>query len=553
MLTPHRASGGHSLSTSCSRNRLSAFSSLGRRLLAQVLLVAGPGVAAAQDEGLPIDLELLRPGLSPQGGFGVDAPHPGGRGIWSAGALLQYENSPLRLYDGDSLLGQIVGHRIVAQLHAGVGVSKRTSFSLMVPVAGHFGSDEVDYARDGGGLGDLAVSMRVLTTTYRKFTLGALGTVLLPTGNRKQYMGERLPRLRAGLLGYTDLGRFDVLTNLLIHLRDPVDTGFDFVAGSELQVELGLKVELLPDQLELLAELGTRLGISAGPAGGRLASELVAGVRYRPGPGGLRIDLGLGRGLTEGYGTTGVRAMVGLTYVRPVKEEPPPPEPEPEPPLLIEEEELPEEDDPPPPPPPPPPPKVAELTGEEIVIRDPIEFELDTTVLLPSSEAVLDAVADVILGNGAVGHVVIEGHASQEGGFAYNYRLSLERARAVYEALILRGVHPKRMSYRGAGEVERVVEGEDADAMARNRRVVFNVVRQYAPGEVVPAYGSEVLLPWSGEPHTTTAPPPVEAVQPEQPPVEPVEPPVEAPVEPAEPDEPPDFDDPRYDEPEEEP
>jgi protein TonB len=38
--------------------------------------------------------------------------------------------------------------------------------------------------------------------------------------------------------------------------------------------------------------------------------------------------------------------------------------------------------------------------------------------------------------------VVIEGHASQEGSFEYNYTLSAERARAIYEALVLRGVHP---------------------------------------------------------------------------------------------------------------
>jgi outer membrane protein OmpA-like peptidoglycan-associated protein len=481
-------------------------------LCALALLAIGSTVAVAQEEGFPIDVELVRPGLSPEGGFGVDAPQSGGRGIWSVGALLQYEYSPLRLFDGDQLLGRMVAHRNVLQVHAGIGVSRRTSLSFMLPVGVHFGSDDVDQARDGAGLGDAAVSLRVLATEWRQFSLGVLGTILLPTGNRTQYMGERLPRLRAGLLGHTDLGRVDLLTNLLFHLRQPVETGFDFTAGSELQIDLGLQVDLLPERLELLAEVGTRIGLAAGPDRGRLASEALLGVRYRPGEGGLRIDVGVGRGLTEGYGTTGVRAMAGLSYVRPPKPEPPPPEPEP----LEEEEPLPEEEDPPPPPPPPPPPAVAELTGEQIVIRDPIEFEQGTTVLLLPSEAVLDAVASVILGNAAVGHVVIEGHASQEGGFAYNYLLSLERARAVYEALILRGVHPKRMSYRGAGEVERVVEGDDDEARTRNRRVVFHVVRQYAPGEVVPSYPAEVLLPWSGEAQRVVEPPPAEPVEPSE-------------------------------------
>jgi OOP family OmpA-OmpF porin len=171
---------------------------------------------------------------------------------------------------------------------------------------------------------------------------------------------------------------------------------------------------------------------------------------------------------------------------------------EPPPPLLpdvLQEVTLPEAVTPPPPPP-------AQLEGARIVFRDPIAFEQGTTRIVPASQPVLDAVAEVILGPAADLHVVVEGHASDEGGFAYNYELSRERARAIVEALILRGVHPKRLSWRGAGEVEpvgAVARGEDEATREQNRRVVFRVMRPL-DGEAPPTE-TEVRLPWSGEPH----------------------------------------------------
>ena len=68
-----------------------------------IFLPALLAAARAQDP-FPIDLELLRPGLSPLGGFTVDAPQAVAPRTWSVGALLQYENAPLRLFDGDELL-----------------------------------------------------------------------------------------------------------------------------------------------------------------------------------------------------------------------------------------------------------------------------------------------------------------------------------------------------------------------------------------------------------------------------------------------------------------
>ena len=467
-------------------------------------------MAQTPADGLDIDLEMIRPGLGIHGGFGVDAPGSGRAGTWGMGALVQYQLSPMRVYTGNSDLGPVVAHRSAVQLHAGVSPLDRLSVSVMVPLAVHFGGDRFDYGQNGFGMGDMALSLRWHAMDVKRFNLGLLGTALLPTGADDRYMGERLPRLRAGLLSRLDWSRFDFQTNLLFHVRERVESGFDFTAGSEFHLELAGQIALRPSRLDLIVESITRVGLASGQDGGRVASEVVGGLRVKT-DGGVRFDFAVGRGLTEGYGTSGVRAILGVSYVkipRPKVVVPPPP-----PELVMDDEPLPEAVDDPPPPPPkveePEPDRLARLEEKQIVIRDPIEFEVGTTILRPHSHTILDAVAAVLIDNPRIGHLVIEGHASQEGSFAYNYELSLNRARAIYEAIVLRGVYPARLSYRGAGEVERIAMGDDAASMERNRRVVFHVVRQYRADEELPVYPKEVLLPWSGEAHATREKEPV--------------------------------------------
>ena len=148
--------------------------------------------------------------------------------------------------------------------------------------------------------------------------------------------------------------------------------------------------------------------------------------------------------------------------------------------------------------------ELARVVEERIFIRDPLQFAFNTDHLLPESIPTLDYVARLLNGNDRIGHVVIEGHASEEGSFAHNYALSIARARAVWEALICAGVHPDRISYRGYGEVRPrdigslgaglLTEAELAD----NRRVELKIVHQYGPLEVVPERAPIPPLPWGG-------------------------------------------------------
>lgn len=463
-----------------------------RQALNLLTLLLLPASGWAQ-EPFPIDIEMARPSFSPDAAIAVESPRVGPRGSYRVGGFFQYERSPLRLFEYDALVGRLVAHRSVLHLGIDAAVSNRVSLFVQVPIAAHVGSDVPEYATDGVGIGDIRTGLRWQLGTWDRFSLGLLVSAYLPSGNQNLYMGERLPRLRAGALGLYDLGRLELLGNFFIHVREPVETELDFTASSELELNLAVRYAVTPERFDVIGELVTRLGIGLGDFGGRVASELLIAGRYQASK-GLRVDFGGGRGITEGYGTTSFRLFVGLTYVR-IANPPDPPPPSPEVVVLLPERK---------PPPtrvviPKPANDIARLDRDQIIIRDPIQFEQGTTVLKASSDPVLQAVASLIADTPAIGHVVIEGHASEEGSFAFNYALSVERAREIYEHLILKGVHPDRMSYRGMGEVQQAVRGDDPASMSWNRRVVFQVVKQYMPGEDVPVYPNTVQLPWSGE------------------------------------------------------
>jgi outer membrane protein OmpA-like peptidoglycan-associated protein len=161
--------------------------------------------------------------------------------------------------------------------------------------------------------------------------------------------------------------------------------------------------------------------------------------------------------------------------------------------------------------------QLARVDREEIAIRDPIQFEFGKDVILPESRATLAAVAHLLRTDGRILHVVIAGHASEEGSFIYNYDLSGRRARAVWEALVGAGVHPDRVSFSGMGEVAPARVGREEGDLAANRRVVFRIVRLLEPGETAPDLPTEIVVPWSGEAGQaiSPAPPPPPAPAPE--------------------------------------
>ena len=455
----------------------------------------------------------MRPFFTPWALPGLDSPGLDGQQHARYGVLTQYQRDPLIVYedlDGVSQeIGSAVGYRQTVALGASWDLSETVSTRLVVPAAVQWGSTVEDLSRDGPVLGDISGGLRIRFANGPRVQWGFSLDLFVPTASREAWMGETLPRGRIGAPGQVSLGSVDLLVDAALMVRQPIATEQQFTLGQELMGGVGLRHWVWRDRVAVAAGYLTHNSLEsflASPA--ENPSELTATVQLKTAR-GLRWDLGVGKGLADGYGTTELRAFAALMWTK----EPPPPEPEPAIVVLDVPKEV------PPPPPPEPEPEweeeeLAKVTGEKIVIREPIQFEFNTANILPVSLPTLQYVAGLLGDNWQIAHLVIEGHASDEGSFVYNYDLSIRRSRAIWEELIRSGVHPDRMSYRGMGEVVPIVSGEDEASLATNRRVEFRIVKQYAPGETPPESRGGVLFPWNGNEatiRTPVVPPPPEA------------------------------------------
>ena len=106
--------------------------------------------------------------------------------------------------------------------------------------------------------------------------------------------------------------------------------------------------------------------------------------------------------------------------------------------------------------------------GKAFALRN-ILFELDQSTLLPESEKELTALLRMLEDNLDLNATII-GHTDNQGGRAYNQRLSEARAAAVLSWLVEHGIQPTRLTSEGRG-MDKPVASNDTDAgRALNRR-----------------------------------------------------------------------------------
>lgn len=104
----------------------------------------------------------------------------------------------------------------------------------------------------------------------------------------------------------------------------------------------------------------------------------------------------------------------------------------------------------------------------------PIEFELGSAKLLPSSYALLDKIASILMTHNNL-KLIVSGHTDDLGSADFNERLSQERAGAVKMYLARKGVYPDFVRVYGYGESQPLVKGTSEKERALNRRVEFRI------------------------------------------------------------------------------
>jgi outer membrane protein OmpA-like peptidoglycan-associated protein len=104
------------------------------------------------------------------------------------------------------------------------------------------------------------------------------------------------------------------------------------------------------------------------------------------------------------------------------------------------------------------------------LILEGVNFETGKSTLTPESETILNGVAESLVANDTI-RVEVVGHTDNTGSLALNRRLSLERAQAVRQYLVSRGVAEDRLTARGMGPDQPVASNRTAEGRAQNRRV----------------------------------------------------------------------------------
>lgn len=112
-------------------------------------------------------------------------------------------------------------------------------------------------------------------------------------------------------------------------------------------------------------------------------------------------------------------------------------------------------------------------TGEKVVLRN-IFFDTDKYNLKQESVIEIDKLVAFLKTNPSL-HIEINGHTDNKGGPEYNLSLSRNRAKAVYDFLVSKGIAPERLTYVGYGLTQPVDSNATEEGRAKNRRTEFTV------------------------------------------------------------------------------
>jgi len=112
--------------------------------------------------------------------------------------------------------------------------------------------------------------------------------------------------------------------------------------------------------------------------------------------------------------------------------------------------------------------------GKKVVLNN-ILFETGKSILTTGSFAELDRLLNILEDNAAM-KIEISGHTDKTGSEPLNFKLSEDRARAVVEYLVQKGIDRSRLEYKGFGSLQPIADNATATGRTKNRRVEFKIL-----------------------------------------------------------------------------
>jgi OOP family OmpA-OmpF porin len=126
------------------------------------------------------------------------------------------------------------------------------------------------------------------------------------------------------------------------------------------------------------------------------------------------------------------------------------------------------------------------IEGNNILIFEKVQFATGSAKILPASDSILEAVSKTLLEHPEFTLIEVQGHADERADDRFNLQLTKDRAKAVMQALVKRGVEAGRVRSMGFGEYCPQDPESNEKAWETNRRVEFKIVRtKDGPTDVV--------------------------------------------------------------------
>ncbi len=232
--------------------------------------------------------------------------------------LFHGERNSLSITAGDHTEWVVHTHTF-ADINVGVGLWGFMSLDVGLPVAMTMESDPDTTSvspLSGGGLGDMVVRLRgtPLSSKGGGFGVGLSLGATVPTGDGDQFRGDPGAGLLANVVLDHQWSTVRLSANVGTRIRFESASFYTAEFGSELTFGLGTLVEVFDRRLGLAIELSGRTPFS--DFMGSLEStslEIMLGPRWWV-VDGLALELGLGTGLIQGYGTPEFRFVTGVSW-----------------------------------------------------------------------------------------------------------------------------------------------------------------------------------------------------------------------------------------------
>jgi outer membrane protein OmpA-like peptidoglycan-associated protein len=472
--------------------------------LALVGLVTTLGAARA--DGL--DGERFVPSVGAEGTFVDEHPSVPSHLGWSVGLFLHFADDQIVLRDPAGNVDSRPLHTgLTTDLTASLGLFGWSELGIGLPL--HLIYDGDTYAAGAArldanaGIGDLRLVPKFALLRRgdlrQHVLLGLAVPISFPTGDDEAARGAGGFGVHPELLFAFHTGRLGLGFDAGYRWRSHHPTGLPW--GDEVTLDPWLSVALTR-ALSLRVEGFAAKQVGASVSGADFPFEVLAGIDYAIG--NWDLYAGASRGITDGIGDPAFRIIGGVRYRHdaprhegfedsdhdgiPDKDDRCRNEPEDEdgfqdedgcPDPDNDEDGIPDAQD-----------ECPEISGDrahdgcpaktyvkiengKVYIFGKVQFAVSSSRIDRRSEPLLDQIGQALNANPDVGHVLVEGHTDNVGDARFNQRLSEERAQAVREALIRRGVDGDRLAARGFGETRPLAPNKSPAGRAKNRRVEF--------------------------------------------------------------------------------